>query len=144
MHAPDRAAALARLRRALDDYAVLGVTTNLPLLRAIAAHPDFAAGATHTDFLATSGLAGARFEPPITPPEALIAAAIFDIQALSEGLAYRRPRPMGRRPLAADAGWPAPALQLDADRLSTDRQPRRGSLAHHGSARRAAWSVWWP
>src|SRR6266508_5337639 len=44
--APDRTAAIARLRRALEAYVELGVTTNLPLLRAIAAHADFAAGAT--------------------------------------------------------------------------------------------------
>jgi 3-methylcrotonyl-CoA carboxylase alpha subunit len=98
VHAPDRAAALARLRGALDDYAVLGVTTNLPLLRAIAAHPDFAAGATHTDFLATSGLAGARFEPAVTPPEALIAAAIFDIQALYGGSSVAAPDPWSAGP----------------------------------------------
>jgi 3-methylcrotonyl-CoA carboxylase alpha subunit len=78
VYAPGRAAALARLRAALDDYAVLGVTTNLPLLRAIAAHPSFAAGATHTDFLAASGLAGATFEPQAPPPEVLAAAALYD------------------------------------------------------------------
>jgi 3-methylcrotonyl-CoA carboxylase alpha subunit len=82
VYAPDRAAALARLRQALDDYAVLGVTTNLPLLQAIAAHPDFAACATHTDFLTASGLDGASFKPPAPPPEALVAAAIADLRAL--------------------------------------------------------------
>jgi 3-methylcrotonyl-CoA carboxylase alpha subunit len=80
VHAPDRAAAIARLRRALDDYAVLGVTTNLPLLRAIAAHPAFAAGATHTDFLSETGLAGASFDPPALPHEALAAAVIMDLE----------------------------------------------------------------
>jgi 3-methylcrotonyl-CoA carboxylase alpha subunit len=79
VYAPDRAAAIGRLRRALDDCAVLGVTTNLPLLRAIAEHPDFAAGATHTGFLASSGLAGASFEPQAPPPEVLAAAAIGDM-----------------------------------------------------------------
>jgi 3-methylcrotonyl-CoA carboxylase alpha subunit len=91
VHAPDRAAALARLRQALDDYAVLGVTTNLPLLRAIVAHPDFADGATHTDFLMASGLASASFEAPTLPPEALIAAAIADLQTLYGGLAVADP-----------------------------------------------------
>ncbi|MFL5804853.1 MAG: acetyl/propionyl/methylcrotonyl-CoA carboxylase subunit alpha, partial [Roseiflexaceae bacterium] len=91
VHAPDRAVALARLRQALDDYAVLGVTTNLPLLRAIAAHPDFAAGATHTGFLTASGLAGANFEPPAPPPEVLIAAAISDIQAMYGGPSVAAP-----------------------------------------------------
>ena len=79
--APDRPAAIARLRSALDDYTVLGVTTNLPLLRAIAAHPDFAAGATHTDFLAAAGLANATFEPPDPPLEVLIAIAIWDLRS---------------------------------------------------------------
>jgi 3-methylcrotonyl-CoA carboxylase alpha subunit len=79
--APDRAAAVGRLRQALDSYAVLGVTTNLPLLRAIAAHPDFSAGATHTGFLESSGLAGQSFEPHDPPPEVLAAAAIGDMLA---------------------------------------------------------------
>jgi 3-methylcrotonyl-CoA carboxylase alpha subunit len=77
--APDRPAAIARLRCALDQYAVLGVTTNLPLLRAIAAHPDFAAGATRTDFLAATGLANANFEPQSLPAEVLAAAAIANL-----------------------------------------------------------------
>jgi 3-methylcrotonyl-CoA carboxylase alpha subunit len=85
VHAPDRAAAIARLRRALGDYAVLGVTTNLPLLRAIAAHPAFAAGATHTDFLNTTGLASASFGPPALPSEALVAAAILDFDGNEHG-----------------------------------------------------------
>jgi 3-methylcrotonyl-CoA carboxylase alpha subunit len=84
--APDRPTAIARLRSALDDYTVLGVTTNLPLLRAIAAHPDFAAGATHTDFLATAGLANATFDSPDLPVEVLIAMALWDLASPSSQL----------------------------------------------------------
>jgi 3-methylcrotonyl-CoA carboxylase alpha subunit len=76
--APDRPAAIARLRRALDDFAVLGVTTNLSLLRGIAANADFAAGATRTDFLAVTGLANADFATSQPPAEVLAAAAIAD------------------------------------------------------------------
>ena len=47
----DRASAVHRLRRALADYEVVGVTTNLPLLGAIAAHPAFAAGEEDTGFI---------------------------------------------------------------------------------------------
>ena len=79
--APDRPSAIARLRCALDDYTVLGMTTNLPLLRAIAAHPDFAAGATRTDFLAAAGLANAIFDTPDPPIEVLMAIAIWDSQS---------------------------------------------------------------
>jgi 3-methylcrotonyl-CoA carboxylase alpha subunit len=84
--APDRPSAIARLRCALDDYTVLGVTTNLPLLRAIAAHADFAAGATRTDFLAATGLANAIFDRLDPPIEVLIAIAIWDRQAPSKDL----------------------------------------------------------
>lgn len=86
--AHDRATALARLRRSLDEYVILGVTTNLPLLRSIATHPAFAAGATQTDFLDVSGLAGASFAPLTPPAEALVAAAIGDV--LADGDAVRR------------------------------------------------------
>ena len=53
---PDREAAVLRLRRALGDYAILGVTTNLPLLKRIADEPAFAAGETATGFLEEHGL----------------------------------------------------------------------------------------
>jgi acetyl/propionyl-CoA carboxylase alpha subunit len=47
----DREAARQRLITALRDYAVLGVTTNVPFLLAVAMHPAFAAGDTHTHFI---------------------------------------------------------------------------------------------
>jgi 3-methylcrotonyl-CoA carboxylase alpha subunit len=42
--APNREMSVRRLRRALEDYTVLGVPTNLPLLRRIAGHPAFGEG----------------------------------------------------------------------------------------------------
>jgi len=48
----DRADAVRRLRDALARCEVTGVTTNLPLLAAIAADPAFAAGGVDTGFLA--------------------------------------------------------------------------------------------
>ncbi len=41
VHGDDRAQAVARLRAALNFFAIEGVATNLALLRFIAAHPDF-------------------------------------------------------------------------------------------------------
>ena len=43
--------AVRRLRQCLSEYEVVGVTTNLGLLRRIAAHPDFAAGRFDTGFI---------------------------------------------------------------------------------------------
>jgi 3-methylcrotonyl-CoA carboxylase alpha subunit len=48
---PDRASALATLKHNLDRTAVFGVANNLPLLRAITAHPAFAAGDVDTGFV---------------------------------------------------------------------------------------------
>jgi 3-methylcrotonyl-CoA carboxylase alpha subunit len=48
----DRPAAVRQLAAALAEYEVVGPTTNLGLLRAIAAHPAFAAGEFDTGFIA--------------------------------------------------------------------------------------------
>jgi acetyl-CoA carboxylase, biotin carboxylase subunit len=48
----DRADAVGRLRRALASCEIGGVTTNLPLLTAVASDPGFAAGGVDTGFLA--------------------------------------------------------------------------------------------
>ena len=50
--ATDRAAAVRRLVAALAEYEVVGVQTNLGLLRAIAAHPAFAEAELDTGFIA--------------------------------------------------------------------------------------------
>ncbi len=44
VHAPDRAQAIARMRRAIDEFAVIGVKTTLPLHRRILDDPTFQAG----------------------------------------------------------------------------------------------------
>jgi acetyl-CoA carboxylase biotin carboxylase subunit len=51
VHAPDRATAIARMRRALDEYFVGGIKTNLRLFRRILEHPDFVAARIDTGFL---------------------------------------------------------------------------------------------
>jgi 3-methylcrotonyl-CoA carboxylase alpha subunit len=76
VHAPDRAAAIARLTRALRDYAVLGPTTNLPYLLRIAEHPAFRAGDTNTGFVA---LLPPLPAPDQLPREVLLGAAALDI-----------------------------------------------------------------
>jgi 3-methylcrotonyl-CoA carboxylase alpha subunit len=50
-HGPTREDALDRLAAALDETQVAGVTTNLPFLRWLVAHPALRAGRTTTAFL---------------------------------------------------------------------------------------------
>jgi acetyl-CoA carboxylase biotin carboxylase subunit len=49
--AETRDAAIARIDGALRQYVILGIHTNIPVLRAILAHPRFAAGTVDTGFL---------------------------------------------------------------------------------------------
>ena len=51
VHGADRPDALRRMSAALAEYEVVGVQTNLALLRAVVAEPDFAAGRFDTGFI---------------------------------------------------------------------------------------------
>ena len=48
----DRAEALARMRRALDEYTIAGVRTTIPFAQWLMRHPRFHAGDFSTDFIA--------------------------------------------------------------------------------------------
>ena len=50
-HGRDRADALARAQRALDEFAVEGIKTTIPLQRLILRDPDFQKGGVSTNFL---------------------------------------------------------------------------------------------
>ena len=75
VYAPDRTSAVRRLRWALRDYAILGIPTNLALLRRVADHPSFAAGETTVRFLEEHGLAEPPSEPRVPREAVLLAAA---------------------------------------------------------------------
>ena len=49
----DWAQAVTRARRALAEFRVRGVSTNIPFLQAVVEDPDFAAGGVSTDFIET-------------------------------------------------------------------------------------------
>lgn len=78
VHAPDRRLAVARLRRAIRDYGVLGFPTNLPLLARIVDHPTFIAGETTTGFLEEYRLTEAPTQPEV-PEKAILLAALGEI-----------------------------------------------------------------
>lgn len=85
VYGEDRTAAIARLQRALEHCTLLGVTTNIPLLYAIAQHPAFKAGHTHTGFLGEHHLLQSQSSSqPALPEEALIAAAVYEVQQVPE------------------------------------------------------------
>jgi acetyl/propionyl-CoA carboxylase alpha subunit len=71
--AEDRARALDRMDRALSEFVVLGVRTNIPFLRRLLRHPAFVAGDLHTHFLDEHRVDAA---PPAAGLEAAAAAGL--------------------------------------------------------------------
>jgi acetyl-CoA carboxylase biotin carboxylase subunit len=95
-YAPTREQAAARLERALSEYFVGGIRTNLSLFREVLRHPDFIAGRISTGFL--DRLLAARGKDAAVDKGngehatiAAIAAAIFEsMTPVTNGLADAR------------------------------------------------------
>jgi acetyl/propionyl-CoA carboxylase alpha subunit len=88
VHAPDRPAAMARMRRALDETVVLGVSTNLDLLRSVLAHPTFLDGRATTAFV-ENDLAFGTSESPVLTDDVIVAMALAESFAPAAGGASR-------------------------------------------------------
>jgi acetyl-CoA carboxylase biotin carboxylase subunit len=71
-YAADRARAISRMHRALDETVVLGVTTNIPLHHRVLMHPEFLAGDYDTGLLGTP----LPTAPSASDDAAVVAAAI--------------------------------------------------------------------
>ncbi len=126
----ERPAAVARLRAALDDLALLGLTTNVPLLRQIAADERFIAGATFTDFLDDP-----RYHADLQSAQADFVAQPLGAQMVSINTARSVPiRPAVRLPLQAmlvAAAYAERAAQADAP--SVKRSPWAAGALRSGS-----------
>jgi 3-methylcrotonyl-CoA carboxylase alpha subunit len=80
VYGEDRYAAIARLRTVLEHSAILGVTTNIPLLHAISVHPSFQTGQTNTDFLSEYKLLDSKStQSQHLPSELALAAALYEV-----------------------------------------------------------------
>jgi 3-methylcrotonyl-CoA carboxylase alpha subunit len=79
--APDRPTAVRRLRRALTDYEILGLSSNLPLLERIAGHPAFERGETTIGFLEEHTLTEPLPEKPV-PRVALMLASAAELHRI--------------------------------------------------------------
>jgi 3-methylcrotonyl-CoA carboxylase alpha subunit len=72
----DRPSALRRLRHALAEYEIAGLTTNVKFLAAIASHPSFAATEIDTGFIE-------RHREALIPPPARTPAEVLALAALA-------------------------------------------------------------
>jgi acetyl/propionyl-CoA carboxylase alpha subunit len=99
--AESREAAIARARRALSEWIVLGVETNLPLLEAVLGAPDFASGSYDTGLVE-------RLPPrrrPEPPDAACIEAALASSGPAAAAGAPATASASGGDPWDAAAGW---------------------------------------
>jgi acetyl-CoA carboxylase biotin carboxylase subunit len=81
----DRKRALDRMLRALEEYQLTGVKTNLAYLRRIVRHPDFRKGVYDTHFLARHGDALLKADDHRPEKIALAAAAVLAWMAEDRG-----------------------------------------------------------
>jgi acetyl-CoA carboxylase biotin carboxylase subunit len=75
--APTRPEAIARMRRALGEYVVKGITTNVRYLHAIMGHPEFVGGDYDTGFLQRAHAELLGKPAPHHEEVALLAAVVF-------------------------------------------------------------------
>ncbi len=104
----DRAEALRRLRAALETFEIVGVSTNLDLLRALVADPRFQRGEYDTGFVEAEAARMTMTEALTQNDEAIILAAgaaawLADQRRLDEASAAERGDPWS--PWAMCDGW---------------------------------------
>ncbi len=95
----DRAAAIAAMRRALDELVVVGVATNVPFHRRLLADPDFVAGNIDIQFLDRRPDLLAADSDPAAANRLAVAAALLEQEHRD-----------GRRPAVAPAAGPSRPL----------------------------------
>jgi acetyl-CoA carboxylase biotin carboxylase subunit len=81
--AGDRREAIARMQRALAEYEIFGIQTNIPFFRRVLEHPDFLAGRLDTGFIDRVLAGGLMSEEPRSEEEecvAMLAAALHAAQ----------------------------------------------------------------
>ncbi len=112
VYGDSRASAIARLERALVEYEVSGIRTNIPFFRSVAAHPDFIAGRLDTGFI-DRFLADGFPRREMPEPEAqLVAMLVAALESRREAAGAVTPVPAtnawktgGRESLLSS--WPA-------------------------------------
>ena len=122
----DRAEAIARMRRALDEYRIEGVRTTIPFHRRVFRDPDFISGDMDTAFIET------HRDALIAPPAPRAAESpkgrplsTREIAVIAAAVAAFRKAEAGGAGIASSPGATAPA----------------GSSPAAGAARRSAWSA---
>ena len=127
-HGNTRDEAIDRMRRALDEFYVRGVSHNVPFLAALMAHPRFRAGKLTTNFIAEEFKGGFTAEhlPPKDPAVlAAIAAVVDRIHAHRAGAPQSERVVMLNRaamPVSVSGGGLEFAVDIDARRIEIETE----------------------
>ena len=106
---------IARLRRALDEYTILGIRTNVGLFRRILAEPEFLRGEIHTKWLDEML---SRPHPPAASPRPGTEEAVLIAAALWHSAQSNVSTPGGAEPQAAPSRW-----KMEGRRQQMDHMP---------------------
>ncbi len=93
VHASDRPAAIRRMKRACEDFVLLGTTTNLGFLSDIMSHQSYETGDTTTDFIDVHWPEGWSRS---TPMDAVFAAAAAEHLGLARKVSTSQSEESGR------------------------------------------------
>ncbi len=122
---PDRDAAIAAMRDALDSFEVEGIGHNLPFLSAVMDHPRFVEGAITTAFIAEEypeGFTGVTLPEDRLRRVAAAAAAMFRVREIRDarisGRLDNHERDVGRDWVVSLQGQDL-AVTIDADRAGS-------------------------
>ena len=125
-HGKTRDEALDRMRRALDEFYVRGVSHNVPFLAALMAHPRFRAGKLTTNFIAEEFKGGFTAEH-LPPKDAAVLAAVAAV--VDRIHAHRAGAPQSERvvmlnrapmPVSVSGGGLEFAVDIDARRIEIE------------------------
>ena len=136
----DRELATRRMARALDEYEIGGITTLLPLHRAIMRHPEFAAGGTLRDYVEGGGFARERVEVPGTetvpgtPPGREIHTHVAEVDGKRFEVTVEVPEHAGRTRLRARREAVAAREAAAHGAHDVVRSPMQGTVLRLGVA----------
>ncbi len=125
-HGKTRDEAIDRMRRALDEFYVRGVSHNVPFLAALMAHPRFRAGKLTTNFIAEEFKGGFTAEH-LPPKDAAVLAAVAAV--VDRIHAHRAGAPQSERvvmlnrtamPVSVSGGGLEFAVDIDARRIEIE------------------------
>jgi len=114
----DRAEALARLRRALDEYLIGGIQTNLPFFRRLLDRAEFVRGELDTELIERM-----LDEKPAAAPSRIFGTPVVDAAAVAAALTEVTAATNGLRLAAPVSRWKQAAREAALRRLGSG--PRR-------------------